>query len=175
MGPCTFLVTSVVTGTNVSLTQQIKTTWQQKVSRSSMQTTHELTTPCRASRASIPAGLPLPSARQQTGPADRGSLMPSERVTSLSFKDISAYMFRLVIKKVSYENPATARLTVPQEVLAGIIGGTLACWNHPFEVARIEAQARAAANEPAMSMVATMRHVMVEHGYAGLFKVSIKS
>eukprot|EP00730_Choanoeca_flexa_P011231 TRINITY_DN24116_c0_g1_i1.p1 TRINITY_DN24116_c0_g1~~TRINITY_DN24116_c0_g1_i1.p1 ORF type:complete len:407 (+),score=86.14 TRINITY_DN24116_c0_g1_i1:159-1379(+) len=77
---------------------------------------------------------------------------------------------REVIKRANYENPATARLTVPQEVLAGVIGGTLACWNHPFEVARIEAQARAAANEPAMSMIGTMRHVMAEHGFGGLFK-----
>ena len=76
-----------------------------------------------------------------------------------------------MIKKTNYENPATAKLTVSQEVLAGVVGGTLACWNHPFEVARIEAQARAAANEPAMSMLATMRHVMAGHGFAGLFKV----
>lgn len=31
MGPCTFLVTSVVTNKNVSITQQIKSTWQNKV------------------------------------------------------------------------------------------------------------------------------------------------
>jgi hypothetical protein len=31
MGPCTFLVTSVVTNKNVSLTQQIKHTWKAKV------------------------------------------------------------------------------------------------------------------------------------------------
>ena len=30
MGPCTFLVTSVVTNKNISLTQQIKSTWQAK-------------------------------------------------------------------------------------------------------------------------------------------------
>jgi hypothetical protein len=27
--------------------------------------------------------------------------------------------------------------------MSGIIGGTMACWNHPFEVARIEMQSRA--------------------------------
>merc|ERR1712166_568921 len=39
------------------------------------------------------------------------------------------------------------KLTVGQEVFSGMLGGMLACWNHPFEVARIEMQARAAAGE----------------------------
>ena len=59
-----------------------------------------------------------------------------------------------------------------QEVTAGIIGGTLACWNHPFEVARIEAQARAAAGEPSLSMVGVMKYVVKQDGFGGLFKVA---
>jgi hypothetical protein len=45
----------------------------------------------------------------------------------------------------------------------------MACWNHPFEVARIEAQARAAAGQPALSMPNVMRMVVAESGVTGLF------
>lgn len=34
------------------------------------------------------------------------------------------------------DNPATVKLTVREEVLAGMIGGAISCWNHPFEVRR---------------------------------------
>jgi len=27
-----------------------------------------------------------------------------------------------------------AKLMKPQEALSGVIGGSLSCWNHPFEV-----------------------------------------
>lgn len=77
---------------------------------------------------------------------------------------------REVIKRASYDDPETAKLTVVQEVMAGIIGGTLACWNHPFEVARIDAQTRAALGEPKLSFFNTFRHVVDSHGVAGLFK-----
>eukprot|EP00043_Microstomoeca_roanoka_P005865 m.58584 g.58584 ORF g.58584 m.58584 type:complete len:294 (-) comp13158_c0_seq1:780-1661(-) len=77
---------------------------------------------------------------------------------------------REVIKRTYYDDPTHAKLTVNQEVAAGIIGGTLACWNHPFEVARIEAQSRAALGEPSLSMIGTLRHVISSHGFAGLFK-----
>ena len=41
--------------------------------------------------------------------------------------------------------------------------------NHPFEVARIEAQARAAAGQPALSMPGVMKLVVAESGFTGLF------
>jgi hypothetical protein len=71
--------------------------------------------------------------------------------------------------KVLFHGDASAKLTKSEEVGAGIVGGTLACWNHPFEVARIEAQARAAAGQPALSMPAVMRMVVAESGVTGLF------
>ncbi|EGD79550.1 hypothetical protein PTSG_10117 [Salpingoeca rosetta] len=77
---------------------------------------------------------------------------------------------REVIKRMKYDDPETAKLTVGQEVMAGIIGGTMACWNHPFEVARIEAQTRAAVGEPPLSFINTFRTVVKAHGVAGLFK-----
>lgn len=46
----------------------------------------------------------------------------------------------------------------------------MSCWNHPFEVARIEMQARSVAGQEKLSMVQVFRHVMQENGFAGLFK-----
>ena len=71
--------------------------------------------------------------------------------------------------KVLFHGDAAAKLTKGEEVGAGVIGGTLACWNHPFEVARIEAQARAAAGQPALSMPGVMKLVVAESGFTGLF------
>ena len=40
--------------------------------------------------------------------------------------------------------------------------GTLACWNHPFEVARIEAQARGDQNQKNLNMVQIFRMIVKE-------------
>eukprot|EP01147_Barroeca_monosierra_P005260 gene5259-7043_t len=79
------------------------------------------------------------------------------------------------MKRLRYDDPTTAKLTVEEEVVSGIIGGTMACWNHPFEVARIEAQTRAAVGEPALSFVRTLKEIVKAHGIAGLFKVEFVS
>ena len=63
-----------------------------------------------------------------------------------------------------------AKLTASQDALSGCIGGILSCWNHPFEVARIEMQARAAAGEAYLSMVGVFRLVVAEYGVKGLFQ-----
>ena len=36
---------------------------------------------------------------------------------------------REVIKRWRYDDPGVAKLTVGEEVMAGMLGGTLACWN----------------------------------------------
>eukprot|EP00181_Compsopogon_caeruleus_P001515 CAMPEP_0184685790 /NCGR_PEP_ID=MMETSP0312-20130426/20216_1 /TAXON_ID=31354 /ORGANISM="Compsopogon coeruleus, Strain SAG 36.94" /LENGTH=284 /DNA_ID=CAMNT_0027140249 /DNA_START=121 /DNA_END=975 /DNA_ORIENTATION=- len=64
----------------------------------------------------------------------------------------------------------TAKLTPTEEVLAGVIGGGLSCWNHPFEVARIEMQARANAGQKHLSMLQVFRAVVAESGVRGLFQ-----
>ncbi|KAK3287179.1 hypothetical protein CYMTET_5298 [Cymbomonas tetramitiformis] len=71
--------------------------------------------------------------------------------------------------KVLFHGSEDAKLTKWQEAGAGVVGGTLACWNHPFEVARIEAQARADQGGKATGMVTVMRDVVKEHGVKGLF------
>ena len=61
------------------------------------------------------------------------------------------------------------KLSAAQEAAAGVVGGTLACWNHPIEVARIEAQARANAGQPALSIAGIGGAVVRERGPAGRF------
>ena len=76
---------------------------------------------------------------------------------------------RTQIATVRHGKP-TARLSVHEECSAGIIGGVLSCWNHPFEVARIEMQARTLAGESPMSMLQVLQHVYRGHGLQGLFQ-----
>ena len=72
--------------------------------------------------------------------------------------------------KVLFHGDKDARLTKTQEVAAGVVGGTMACWNHPFEVARIEAQTLGNAGKPVGSMVTVMRNIVKVDGVGGLFR-----
>lgn len=72
--------------------------------------------------------------------------------------------------KVLFHGDENAKLTVAQEAGAGIVGGALACWNHPFEVARIQMQSAADRGEPKQSMMQVFRTVVKEQGVPGLFK-----
>jgi len=62
-----------------------------------------------------------------------------------------------------------AKLSIAEEMLSGIVGGTLSAWNHPFEVARIDAQSRAAGGQASLGMVPTMAAIVRESGVGGLF------
>ena len=62
------------------------------------------------------------------------------------------------------------KMTKGQEVICGVIGGTMACWNHPFEVARIEAQTRGSLGQETGSMVSVMKDIVKENGVGGLFQ-----
>ena len=55
-------------------------------------------------------------------------------------------------------------------ILMVVSGGILSCWNHPFEVARIEMQARAVAGESYLSMIGVFRLVVSQYGVKGLFQ-----
>mmetsp|Transcript_47820 Transcript_47820/g.89007 ORF Transcript_47820/g.89007 Transcript_47820/m.89007 type:complete len:303 (+) Transcript_47820:129-1037(+) len=72
--------------------------------------------------------------------------------------------------KVGIHKDKSAKLTKTEEALSGIIGGTMSCWNHPFEVARIEAQSRADQGQKGMSMISVLTMITKEQGVAGLFK-----
>lgn len=137
MGPCTFLVTSVVNGEKgVPLSAHVSNTWKSK-----------------GFLGFYPGGVAI-AWRQATNWASRQG-----------FTDLARTL--IATKR---HGSAKAKLSVQEEVSAGIIGGVLSSWNHPFEVARIEAQSRAAAGESKLGMVAIMRQVHGEHGVAGLFK-----
>jgi len=60
--------------------------------------------------------------------------------------------------------------TVGQEACAGLLGGALSCWNHPFEVARIQMQSTADMNQTKQSMTQVFVTVYRESGIGGLFK-----
>lgn len=62
------------------------------------------------------------------------------------------------------------KLSVGEEALSGVIGGTLSTWNQPFEVLRIEAQASASKGLPPKNIIHTFKHVVKESGYIGLFQ-----
>lgn len=66
--------------------------------------------------------------------------------------------------------PEKKKLSVGQEALAGCAAGALACWNHPFEVARIQMQAASVSGEKSLSMMGVFKLVVKEQGPKGLFK-----
>lgn len=65
---------------------------------------------------------------------------------------------------------SSTRLSIGEEALAGIIGGSLSAWNQPFEVMRIEAQAAAARGLPPRSIVEVGKTIVKENGVLGLFQ-----
>jgi hypothetical protein len=137
MGPCTFVVTALVTGgAKGGAFAFMKETWSAK-----------------GIKGFYPGGSAI-AFRQATNWASRQGFTDAVRVTMLS---------------VTGGN-GQGKLTVGQEVTSGMLGGMLACWNHPFEVARIEMQARAAAGESKKSMVKVLTDVHKEFGIQGLFQ-----
>jgi len=75
---------------------------------------------------------------------------------------------RVQMKKARHGSK-DAKLSVAEEASCGIMGGALACWNHPFEVARVEAQASAAAGEKGVNMLRVMSNVVKAGGPGALF------
>lgn len=76
---------------------------------------------------------------------------------------------RVQMKKVRYPGQENAKLSVGEEALSGMMGGAMACWNHPFEVARVEAQATAAAGGKSVGMLTTLSTVVKTQGPKALF------
>jgi hypothetical protein len=137
MGPCTFLVTAVVTNREKTMLTTLRETWAE-----------------RGIRGFYPGGTAI-AARQATNWASRQGF--TEWV-------------RDMLKKRYHGGDTKARLTPTQEVGSGIAGGLLACWNHPFEVARIEMQASAAAREAKLTMMGTLANIHQANGVRGLFQ-----
>jgi len=140
MGPCTFLVTAVVTGAGGKggVMETASKTWAEK-----------------GIKGFYPGGSAI-AFRQATNWASRQGFTDAVRTVMLSV--------------TGGDGTGSGKLTVGQEVTSGMLGGMLACWNHPFEVARIEMQARAVAGETKKSMVQVLKDVHKEHGVHGLFQ-----
>lgn len=97
--------------------------------------------------------------------------------TAIAFRQASNWASRQgltefvrIRMRVAKYGDTAAKLTKGDEAVCGVIGGTLSSWNHPFEVARIEMQARANAGQPPLSMMGVFRLVLKDHGVMGLFQ-----
>lgn len=137
MGPCTFLVTAVVTQKDVGVWTVAKKTWAEK-----------------GIKGFYPGGTAI-AFRQASNWASRQGFTE---------------LVRSQMRNIFHNGDKKAKLTNRQEINSGIIGGIMACWNHPFEVARIEMQAAAAAGEAKHSMVATLGRIYNTNGVQGLFQ-----
>jgi len=98
-----------------------------------------------------------------------GSAIAWRQATNWASRQGFTEKIRETMKSKIHGDPK-AKLTGPQEAAAGIMGGFLASWNHPFEVARVEMQARANAGQSSMGMMQVLVMVYKEYGVAGLFK-----
>jgi len=106
MGPTTFMVTAMVTGDGKKGLKQIFGDAYK----------------AKGIKGFYPGGTAI-AFRQASNWASRQGFTDAVRSVMLStFHDQKA-------------NPE-AKLTVGQEVCSGMMGGMLACWNHPFEVGR---------------------------------------
>jgi hypothetical protein len=140
MGPCTYLVTGAVNDPS---------------GKSSLERIRE--TYARAGvKGFYPGGTAI-AFRQATNWASRQGFteIVRERAKAVWYPDVDS-------KEV--------KMTKGQEVICGVIGGTMACWNHPFEVARIEAQTRGSLGQETGSMVSVMKDIIRENGVGGLFR-----
>lgn len=98
-----------------------------------------------------------------------GSAIAFRQATNWASRVGFTQLVRDQMKQWKYGN-TKVQLSNREEALCGVIGGALSCWNHPFEVARIEMQARASLGESKMSMMQVFGQVYKEHGVPGLFK-----
>jgi hypothetical protein len=134
MGPCTYLVTAAVTGDKSIPLLQ-----------------HVRNTWATKGIQGFYAGGIALMFRQGTNWASRQGLTD---------------MVRGIIKsnKSKEDGGNDAKLSVMEETVSGIIGGALSTWNQPFEVMRIDAQARAAKNLPSRGAIETLKVIVKENG-----------
>lgn len=140
MGPCTYLVTAAVTGGGDGKSISIPTIARETYAKNGI-------------RGFYPGGSAI-AFRQATNWASRQAFTEFVRVRMKEFK----------------YGDASHKLTNSDEALCGVIGGTLASWNTPFEVARIEMQARARAGQSSLGLVPVLSMVYKEHGIVGWFQ-----
>lgn len=66
---------------------------------------------------------------------------------------------------------AQVRLSFGEKIAASTIGGTLSCWNQPFEVIRVDMQAvKSTASAVKPTMLSTVKLIWRENGPRGFFR-----
>lgn len=98
-----------------------------------------------------------------------GSAIAIRQATNWASRQGLTEFVRIRVKRSKYGDEKH-KLSKADEAMCGIIGGTLASWNTPFEVARIEMQARANAGQSKLSLPSVLKLVYREHGALGLFQ-----
>lgn len=98
-----------------------------------------------------------------------GSAIAFRQATNWASRQAFTEAVRVRMRRYKYGSEQ-AKLTNGDEALCGVIGGTLASWNHPFEVARVEMQARANAGQSRLGLVQVISMVYKEQGPLGLFQ-----
>lgn len=67
--------------------------------------------------------------------------------------------------------PNDKKLAMGDKIAASVVGGTLSCWNQPFEVIRVDMQAvKAHGGMQRPSMAQTASQIFRDNGLAGFFK-----
>ncbi|KAI9151505.1 mitochondrial dna replication [Paramyrothecium foliicola] len=100
-------------------------------------------------------------------------------VNAVALRQITGWSSRIGISRLA-EGPVRTlagknesdRLSLVEKICASAIGGTLSCWNQPFEVIRVEMQSlKADPSRPASpTMLSTLRHIVQTSGIRGLFR-----
>lgn len=98
-----------------------------------------------------------------------GSAIAFRQMTNWASRQGLTEFVRIRMRRMRYGDE-NAKMTTGEEAMCGVVGGMLSSWNHPFEVARIEMQARANDGQPKLGMMRVFRHVLQEQGPLGLFK-----
>lgn len=75
------------------------------------------------------------------------------------------------IRKVTSKDES-AKLSVPEKILASAIGGGLSAWNQPIEVVRVEMQSKTVdPNRPKnLGVVSAFRYIYSQNGIKGLYR-----
>jgi len=145
MGPCTYLITASVAGASASggamgTFDRIKNTY------------------ARGGIGGFYQGGTALMLRQGSNWASRQGLTDLCRVQIRKFRCNDG------------SDPTKHRLSMFDETMAGTVGGMLSAWNQPFEVMRIDAQARAARGLPGRNLFQTAGAIVAENGILGLFQ-----
>lgn len=84
----------------------------------------------------------------------------------------SRFGFSRVVESALKGEDKACKLSKGERLLSSAVGGSLACWNHPFEVIRVEMQSMAKAEgRPAnLSIGSTARYIYESNGVRGFYR-----